>query len=155
MFRHRRQLHRWAGRVLALWLVGVASCMTNASLAASLAALDGQQPEAAVAVEALHYDMASHGSGPHHGAPDAQPEATLGHDGPPGKVNCGDCCDESSVSMPKLKSALDDFRGHVLASSSVAIACPATVAAPGPLLLPRRDGGLAPPIPIAFLRLTL
>jgi len=157
MFRYRRQVHRWACRVLLLWFVGTVTCVTNASLAASLTGLGGQRSEPAVAAEAHHGKTASEGSDVRHGSPQMQHEAASGPDGPPVNENCsGDHCGKFSVSILPLKSALDASHGYALPPAAVALACPVPESSPGQRLLPRRDGGLAPaPITIAFLRLAL
>jgi hypothetical protein len=69
-------------------------------------------------------------------------------------MNRGDHCAKSGV-LP-LKSALDEGHGYALPPPAVVIACPVPESSPDQLLLPRRNGGLAPlPITIAFLRLAL
>jgi hypothetical protein len=59
------------------------------------------------------------------------------------------------VSIPPLKSALDDDQLHAVIAPTAMTVVPMPAFAPVQLRVPRRDGVLAPPIPIAFLRLAL
>lgn len=154
MFRSRRQLRRWAARVLLVWLFGVAAGVANACLVPSGMQSGGQRSELVVAFEATHGKVAAMGS-EHHVALQTHHEGALDHEGLHGKSNCQDFCDKSTVSIPPLKSALDDVHAHALQPAAVAIALPVPAFSPVQLSAPRRDGGLAPPILIAFLRLTL
>lgn len=52
MFRHRHQLRRWAGRVLLVWLFGIATGVAHASLPPSPMELGAQRSEPVVAVVA-------------------------------------------------------------------------------------------------------
>lgn len=141
MFRHRQPLRRWATLVLLLWLFGVGTGVAHACLAPSLVAT-GEGSEAAPA-QAPAID-ACHGAG----HLDAGERAT-------GKTNCQDFCDKASVSIPPLKAALDDVLGAALLFPAVAAVVPVPDIAPVQVGLPRRDGGWAPPIRIALLRLAL
>ena len=143
MFRHRQQLRRWAARVLLLWLFGVGASVAHACLTPSL--LQFGQPSAAASALA-HHQISS---------PEQAHEGCHGHEGPKLKSNCADFCDKASVSIPPLKSALDDVQGHALQFPAVALAHPAAAHVPVQLQVPRRDGAWAPPILIAFLRLAL
>ena len=133
MFHHRSQLRRWAARVLLLWLFGIGTGVANACLGPSLA------------------DSGAHPTG-HSSAAYEPPD----REGPFGKSNCQDFCEKSTVSIPPLKSALDNVQGPALLPGAVVVILPVPAFSPDELLLPLRDGGLAPvPITIAFLRLAL
>jgi hypothetical protein len=156
MFRHQRQLRRWAARVLFVWLFGIASGVAHACFATSLMAPGGWQSGSTVALEAASGGAAASAGGHHHATHRMSHEGVPAHDGSPGKSNCSDFCEKSTVSIPSLKSALDHLQDHALPLPAVAVVLPAPVFSPVELLLPRRDGGLAhPPITIAFLRLAL
>ncbi len=73
----------------------------------------------------------------------------------PGNPNCQDFCDKASVSIPSPRVMLDDVQGHALIAVAFVSLVPAPSFAPVRVWLPRRDGVRAPPIQIAFLRLTL
>lgn len=155
MFRRRRQLHRWAAGVLLVWLFGVAAGVANACLAASLAELGDPRSQATLSVEAAHGQTEAPQGERLHGSHQTPHEGALGHASSPGQFGCQDYCDKSTVSIPPLKSAIDPALGHALPAPAVAMACRTQDDAPDPRLMPRRDGGLAPPITIAFLRLAL
>lgn len=53
MFRHRRHLHRWAYRVLVVWLFGIAAGVANACLVADFAREDRQPLAAATVVDEM------------------------------------------------------------------------------------------------------
>ena len=153
MFHCRRQLHRWAAGLLLVWLFGVAAGVANACLTTTMAELGGQRSRPTQAAGEAHGETAAaelhHDShqAPHHGA--------LGHEASPAQFNCQDHCDKSTVSIPPLKSALDETLGHALPPVAIVMACPAQDRAPAKRPMPRRAGALAPPITIAFLRLAL
>ena len=156
MFRYRLQLRRWAAAVLLLWLFGVGAGVANACLARPLAQAVGQIAIHASDEGSTHQEAAAPELGHHPGS--GQPSADEGALGQPGnaaKANCLDFCDKASVSIPPLKSTLDDVQGHALSLSTIAVVLPAPAFVPVQVLVPRRDGDWAPPIPIAFLRLTL
>jgi hypothetical protein len=136
MFRHRQPLRRWAALVLLLWLFGVGTGVAHACLAPSLAEW-GEGSEAAAAGDC-------HGAG-----------QTAADERAAGKTNCQDFCDKAGVSIPPLKAALDDVLGAALLFPAVAAVAPVPALAPVQAAVPRRDGGWAPPIRIALLRLTL
>jgi hypothetical protein len=77
------------------------------------------------------------------------------HLGSLSQANCQDFCDKAAVSIPPLKSALDDDQLHAVIAPTAMTVVPMPAFAPVQLRVPRRDGVLAPPIPIAFLRLAL
>jgi hypothetical protein len=156
MFFHRRQLRRWAARVLLVWLFGVAAGVANACLAP---AWDDHGAQASVGMQAMdsgHEDAAiPQGHDAHDGAT-SEHSGSADHGGIPGKANCQDFCQKSTVSIPPVKSALDQFDAHALAPLAIATVVPVPAFQPEQSWLPRRDGGLAPPpITIAFLRLAL
>ena len=86
---------------------------------------------------------------PSHGADDSTHIANLS------KANCQDFCDKATVSIPPLKSALDDVQSHAAIATAVASVLPMPAIAPVHSWVRRRDGVKSPPIPIAFLRLAL
>jgi hypothetical protein len=150
MFRHRQLLRRWAARTLFLWLFGVAASVANACLIPA--------PNAAAGHAAQSEDRAT---SPHHAdLADTSPGSTSGLQVPvgnesPAAANCVDFCDKAGISIPPLKSTLDD--GQVQASAPPALQSPLPVAAimPSRRQPPRWIDVAAPPIPIAFLRLAL
>ncbi|MDP1532045.1 MAG: hypothetical protein Q8N44_20545 [Rubrivivax sp.] len=153
MFRHRRQLHRWAVHVLFVWLFGIAAGIAHACLTPNPVTLGAQR--SAPAVEAVHGGAAASASELHLGSRQSQPEGAPGHEGSPGKSNCLDFCDKAAVLIPPSKFALDNVHGHALPPPAVAMTRPVADSSPDQPLPPRRDGHLAPPITIAFLRLAL
>jgi hypothetical protein len=137
MFRHRQQLRRWAARVLLLWLFGVGAGVANACLATGHpAAAHGHARSDAVGAPLQEADAPT-------------PVGNLA------KANCQDFCDKATVSIPPLKSALDDTQSHPAIATTALTVLPMPAFAPRPLWVPRRDGAQAPPIPIVFLRLAL
>ena len=82
MFSHRRQLRRWAARLLLVWLFGVATGVANACAM-------GFSPGA----EAVAAAAPSH----HHD----------GDEGDHAKGNCHDFCQKASVTVPSAQSAPD------------------------------------------------
>lgn len=157
MFFHRRQLRRWAARVLLVWLFGVAAGVANACLAP---AFDDHGAQATVGMQAMdgdHDEALMLASLDAHGAMVADHSGSADHGGMPGKANCQDFCQKSTVSIPPVKSALDQHDAHALAPMAFASVVPVPAFQPELPWLPRRDGGLAapPPITIAFLRLAL
>jgi hypothetical protein len=156
MFRHRQQLRRWAARVLLLWLFGVGAGIANACITTGQAAPVAAAASHLVAAVETHYDAVTHdhaqadGSGlPSHGSD------LPAHQGSLSKVNCLDLCDKATVSIPPQKSALDEVQSHAVIAATALTVLPMPAFAPVQLWVPRRDGVQAPPIPIAFLRLTL
>lgn len=153
MFRNRRQLRRWAARVLLVWLFGVASGVANACWT------EGYLP-----ADAAHADAAAAAPGAaavpecelHSGSqPDAHQAAPAG-DQSQAKSHCKTYCDAVTVSITPLKTSLDNTPVHAMAVATIAFAAPVAGASPVHLLGPRRDAG--PPrtsIRIAFLRLAL
>ncbi|MDP1900360.1 MAG: hypothetical protein Q8K96_07890 [Rubrivivax sp.] len=156
MFQHRQQLRRWAARVLLLWLFGVGIGVAHACLTPSLAGLGGELAAMSMDVDAVPHEVAAP-QGAHHPGAD-QPGHHERADGEPAssvKSNCQDFCDKASVSIPPLKAALDDALGHGLPPMAAAAVLPVPAFQPVQWWVPRRDGVAAPPVPIAFLRLTL
>ena len=130
MFRHRRDLRRWAARMLFVWLFGIANSLALACMGASPTTLHH------VSSQMLRGDLAR-------------------HDGSSSKSNCQDFCEKSAISIPSLKSAFEKAEVPVMPMAEVAIACPVAAAAAVQLLLPRTDPGWTPPIRLAYLRLAL
>jgi len=154
MFRHRRQLRRWAVYVLLAWLFGLSAGVANACLTASLAEL-GLQRSGHLAASTAKADTAMPTCAQHHEGHRAQSRAALDHHALPGQPDCLDFCDKATISIPTLKSVLDQVDGSALPPPVIAMVAPVPAALPVQLWVPRRDGVLAPPIRIAFLRLTL
>jgi hypothetical protein len=106
--------------------------------------------------DAPHPGAAPAAVGHHHESEPPQAEGcTHSQTSHAAQANCLDFCDKARVSVPTLKSALDAAQGHALSLQAVAVVLPVSAhetVQPG---VPRRDGVRAPPIPIAFLRLTL
>lgn len=156
MFRHRRQVQRWASRVLLVWLFGIAAGVANACLATDLTRTDGRHwSELAAAPEVTPAAAAAPMAGLHHGSPAAQ-----GDSGPAGGAssatpNCLDFCEQSSLSLPTVKTALDGTHGVGLPAPAVLMVAPVADMSPGQCRVCRVTGGHAPPITIAFLRLAL
>lgn len=149
MFRHRRQLRQWAARVLFLWLFGIVVGVAHACVVSGPSKLDGAEP-----------GLASTGAMPMHGHGDPADIADHDHDeshhgGAAAKSNCQDFCDKASVSISPVKSGLDDAQSHAALPASTRTAIPVPALLPARQWLPRRDGVAAPPITLAFLRLTL
>lgn len=149
MFRSQSHLRRWAARMLVLWVLGVVVGVAHACLAPSVVGLAGQPAGdavvdstiAVVVLQELHHE--------------ATVDSGVGHHDQSDESNCKAFCEKSAVSIPPLKTSLDDLHGQVLPPSACAIAVAPPVVSPADLMLPRRDGGLALPIAIAFLRLAL
>lgn len=156
MFRNRQQLRQWAARVLLLWLFGIAAgvanaCITTEQVTPVAAAASYFAPEIDAHHDAVPHDHVGTGiaSLPSQGI-DSQ-----SHLGNLSKANCQDFCDKATVSIPPVKSALDDGQSHAVIAMTAMTVVPMPAFAPVKLRVPRRDGVLAPPIPIAFLRLAL
>lgn len=156
MFRHRRHLRRWAARVLLLWLFGIGTGAANACLAANSQESGGHSSGHPTASQTIPRDGPGLPTEARPGSQQTHHAGALGPEEAPGKSNCQDFCEKSTISLPSLKSALDSAHGHALPVVALAMVIPVPVFSTGPLLLPRRDGGLAhQPITIAFLRLAL
>lgn len=139
MFRHRHQLRLWSARVLLMWLLALGAPMAHACLS------PGQ--DAPVALAQAADGMASHQEHQHHQA--------QGEQGAVAKTNCQDFCAKATVSLPSFKPALDTLQWHAVFIVAAAPAVPLPAFESAPWRVPRRDGVAAPPIHIAFLRLTL
>jgi hypothetical protein len=155
MFSHRQKLRLWAARVLFLWLFGVGASMANACLTTGQLGPAGTTASRLMVAMVDHHDAAPHdheqldagGQQAHHTHP--QPDQNNA-----AMANCHDFCDKATVSIP-LKSALDDLQLHAATAMTAVTVLPMPAFAPVLLWVPRRDGVLAPPILIAFLRLAL
>ena len=119
MFRHRLPLRRWAACVLLIWLFGLGTSIANACITTGQvvpAAATASHPVAAVDA---HHDAASHdhaladGSG----LPSHRTDVPA-HHGSLSKANCQDFCDKATVSIPPLKSALDDVQSHAVIATA-------------------------------------
>lgn len=150
MFRYRRQVHRWATRVLLLWFFGIGASFANACLAEH--PTSSSQHGAGVSAQALGSEPAITPAASHHGSHSG---GVAGHDDPPLKTNCQDFCEKSTISIPPLKLALDHAGADALPPPPAEMLCRVALHEPLQWGVPRRDGGLAPPIAITLLRLTL
>jgi hypothetical protein len=141
--------------MLFMWLFSLGACLANACLsptpaqaASHLGAQRSQAvaPDPDAAAEDCHHDrLASSAQG------DQQ-----GHHGTNAKTNCQDFCGKATVSIPPLKSALEDVQAHALvATVFTTTALPVRPFSSVQHWVPRRDGVQAPPILIAYLRLAL
>lgn len=153
MFRRRHSLRRWAAAVLLLWLFGVVSgvahaCLIPAPATETRAVVEARAQTVAVKCHEGHVadQRAAEGA---HDADMADCHVALG------KSGCQTLCDKASVSIPPLKSVLDDLQWHALLPMWVATADPVPARVPLRIQPPRRDGVAGPPITIAFLRLAL
>ena len=72
-----------------------------------------------------------------------------------GKTNCQDFCEKSTISIPPLQLSIDHADAGATAPPPAPMLFELPAAARVSPEVPRRDGGRAPPIPIAFLRLAL
>ena len=156
MFLYRRQLRLWAARVLLMWLFGLGMGVANACLTTGQAEPVTATASRLVAVAEALGDLALHdhaaadgGFLPSHGA-DAP-----AHHGSLAKTNCQDFCSKAPISVPPLKSVLDDVQSHAVIATAAVTVVPMPALAPVQLWLPRRDGVRDLPMPIAFLRLAL
>ena len=156
MFRYRQQLRRWAARVLLVWLFGVGAGFANACLVPSVAQPGGKPAAHTSDESAPSRDAAASGLGHHKGSSDVHTgEDAQGQPGHAAKSNCVDFCDKASVSIPPLKSSLDEVQGHAPPPRAIAAVLPVPVHLPVRPWVPRPEGVRAPPIRIAFLRLAL
>lgn len=156
MFRHRQQLRRWAARVLLMWLFGVGAGVTNACITTGHVAPVVAVASHLVAVADAHHNVVSLDHVQADGAGlSSQIDDGPKHLGNLSKANCQDFCDKAKVSIPPLKSALDDDQSHAVIAMTAVTVLPMPAFAPEQLRVPRRDGVRAPPILIAFLRLAL
>lgn len=152
MFRHRRQLDRWACRLLVLWLFGIAVGVANACVVADRAMTGAPQWSAATVAASVMSGVAA--GTVHQGA--HQPDAGGPGDGShAGMANCQDHCVKSSVSIPPVKAAADAAGGQGLAPAAVVAASLVPDAPQVQRWAPGLESGHAPPIAIAFLRLAL
>lgn len=156
MFRHRQQLRRWAARVLLLWLFGFGAGIANACISTGPNAPAASTASHLGATIEGHSDIASHDHARADGGalPSNSTDAPV-HQGSLAKTNCKDFCGKAAVSIPPLKSALDDVQSHAVIATAAVTVLPMPAFAPVQLWVPRRDGVQAPPILIAFLRLAL
>jgi hypothetical protein len=160
MFRYRLQRRRWAAGVLLLWLFGVGAGVANACLLPNPAQHGGHvaahASDAFVLQGVLHDETADPGVGHHHGSgPVHADEDAPGHPSHASQSNCADFCNKVSVSIPLLKSALDDVQGHAPPPPAAVSVLPMSAFLSVLPWVPRRDGVRAPLIHIAFLRLAL
>jgi hypothetical protein len=131
---HRSSLRRWSARVLLLWLFGIGIGVVNACVL----------PMQGIGSPAGPVEVV---------CPDHDGDAS----GPTGdKGNCRQFCDQERVSIRPLKTGLDDVATHALALPASVVAWRVAAVPDVPRWTPGgREGVLAPPVPIAFLRLTL
>ena len=141
--------------MVVLWLFGVGVGIANACLAPPVVGLPGDPVRTSAASEPLHPGAAADRDARHPGPPHSHDGQGADHGGPTASPNCQDFCDKVAVSMPPLKSTLDQVQGHALPPSAASTAAPVAPALWVRPWLPRRHGVWAPPIPISFLRLAL
>ena len=156
MFLYRRQLRLWAAPVLLLWLFGLGTSVANACLTTGQTEPVAATASRLVAVAEALDDLAFHD----HAAADGGFLQSHGTDAPAhhgslAKTNCQDFCSKAPVSIPPLKSALDDVQSHAVIATAAVTVVRMPAFAPVQLWLPRRDGVRDLPMPIAFLRLAL
>ena len=156
MFRHRQNLRRWAARVLLLWLFGVGAGVANACLGPGPGAMGSLPSVFAGHVGADHHDATAGGL-----AYGQDPSLAVAHggvggdEGTPIKSNCVDFCDKASISIPPLKSPLDNLQGQALQFAAVSFVQAVSAGLPAHRWDPRPQVHWAPSIHIAFLRLAL
>lgn len=156
MFRHRNERHRWAARMLFVWLVAVGSGQANACLTSADVMPVGTSIESSAAESAPHQAATARMGGHDHAATTShQRGGTTGHDSSPAKVNCDDFFSKASISMPASKSSLDDCRGNAVLPAAVVLLVPARPAQPAATWTPHPIAVAAQSIPIAYLRLAL
>jgi hypothetical protein len=130
LFSHRRQLRRWAARMLLVWLFGLMAGVANACILSA-------PNETGPVVPGLADD--GHGEAAH------------------AKANCLDFCKKAASGAPALQSALDNIGFTTLpapaASTPYLVTCPGPAAPLRGRVLPDRPD--EPSIRIAFLRLAL
>lgn len=136
--------------MLFVWLCGVAIGVAHACFAPAFADIGDVRAEPVARGDAASQQV-EHARASHHAGTDG----VLPQHDSLGKPNCQEFCEKSAVSIAPLKTALDDLYGYALPPSASVNAVAFPVASPDHLFLPRRDGGLALPITIAFLRLAL
>jgi hypothetical protein len=156
MFRHRRQLRRWAARLLVTWLFGIAAGLANACITAGPQRGGQSWPDGQMSANAMAVQTAAPG-GSHDASNAATPPAGVGHGGAPANTNCQDFCDKSSISIPTaLKSPLG--AADAPCAPPPQAAADAFTAAdwvrPG-TRLPDPPRSAEPSITIAYLRLAL
>lgn len=152
MFRHPRQLHRWACRLLVLWLFGIAVGVANACVVTDgMSAGAHQRFSAAVAgSEASGVAAGMVHQGAH------QPDGGSPVDASdPGTATCQDHCVKSSASIPPLKAAGDAANGQGIAPAAFVAVLPIPKAREVQRWAPGLDSGNTLRIAIAFLRLAL
>ena len=156
MFRYRQPLRRWAACVLFLWLFGIGAGIANACITTAPAAPVATVASHLVVSVAAHHDAVTHDHARVGiaGLPSYSAGASA-HHGSLSKANCQDFCGKATVSIPPLKSALDDIQSHAVIVKTAVTVLPMPALAPVQWWVPRRDGVRGPSIPIAFLRLTL
>ena len=156
MFRQRQQLRRWAARVLLMWLFSVGAGAANACITTGPVAPVVAVASHLVAVADAHHNVVSHDHVQADGASlPSQIDGLPTHLGKLSKANCQDFCDKATVSIPPLKSSLDDVQSHAVIAMTAVTVLPMPAFAPVQLRVRRLDGVQAPPILIAFLRLAL
>ncbi len=143
-------LRRWAAHVAFLWLFGLVMGVANACMAygANAAAMAAAPDERATAAQA--------------GQPEATPAALPachGHggdaDGAVAKTNCQDFCEKAAAASPVAKASLDDLQLQAAFVASVAVGPPVSARSWAPAWAPHTVSVPAPPIRLAFPRLSV
>lgn len=157
LFRHRRHLQRSAYRLLVVWLFGIAAAVANACLAAQARGPRKERQAAAIRDTCRRrHDGRRNDSARGHVSLRLTTGAVRERRGARvslGTVNCPDCCDKSSTSIPVVKTVVDGAGGHGLSPAALPVAVPIPNLPPVQHSTNGLDGGHAPPIAIALLRL--
>jgi len=158
LFQYRQQLRHWAARVLLLWLFGLAAGVANACIAVPSHHAGGHPSLPVTSSGHVEFgeDASVAGDDPVHAQfGHHQQNGVLNDQGTPGAESCKSFCDKAADLVPQQKSSLDDSNGFALAPPVIQVVVPSPIVITEEVWLPRREGVLAPPIPIAFLRLAL
>lgn len=142
--------------MLLLWLFGVAVSMANACLATVPTIPVASAASHQVDALGMGHEATTHQHEPLESAAlPAHSDDAAAHHRSLAKANCQDFCGKATVTIPPLKSALDDAQSQALVAAATTVALPMPTFAPVQRWVPRRDGVRSPPIPIPFLRLAL
>ena len=156
MFRRQQRLRHWAAGVLLLWLFSAGVGVANACLAPRVVQA-GSPPTAHAADASIAHQLGTAGGLAHPQDSDHARPRVAGHDehGSTPESNCVDFCDKASSAPPPVLTPLTDLLGHALLLAAVVPTYPHPAHVPIRPQVPHHDDVRAPPIHIAFLRLTL
>jgi hypothetical protein len=142
--------------MLLMWVFSLGACLANACLSTGSAYAASHDVARATGAVAVHLDAAADEGCHHVQLALSADEGLPAHQDAAAKTNCQDFCGKATVSIPPLKSALDDLQAHALiARVFTTTALPVLPFTPAQPWVPRRDGVQAPPILFTFLRLAL